>query len=99
MLPDSVGCTKSEEEPLILRDQPLFANNSASDNEKGEHAIIPLRWDDKMATMTIGARQGDYAGMKREREFRIVLVDGSQADVVKQVQYTGQGLVVRFDSS
>ena len=65
--------------------------------EKGEHAIIPLRWDDKMATMTIGARQGDYAGMKREREFRIVLVDGSQADVVKQVQYTGQGLVVRFE--
>jgi alpha-D-xyloside xylohydrolase len=35
--------------------------------EKGEHAAIPLRWDEKSATMTIGARQGEYPGMPASR--------------------------------
>ncbi|MBV9267940.1 MAG: DUF5110 domain-containing protein, partial [Acidobacteriaceae bacterium] len=65
--------------------------------EKGVHATIPLHWDDKSATMTIGARQGEYPGMPREQEFRIVLVDGSKAGAAKQVRYSGQESIVRFD--
>ncbi|MBV9613555.1 MAG: DUF5110 domain-containing protein [Acidobacteriaceae bacterium] len=64
--------------------------------EKGAHAVIPLRWDDKSATMTIGARQGEYPGMPREQEFRVVLVAGTRADVRKQVRYRGQELTVRL---
>jgi alpha-D-xyloside xylohydrolase len=65
--------------------------------EKGEHATIPLHWDDKAATMTIGTRQGDYPGMPRVQEFRIALVDGSKSNLAKQVRYQGQELVVKFD--
>ena len=43
------------------------------DYEKGEHATIPLHWDDA-PTLTIGARQGSYPGMPSSRLFRIVLV-------------------------
>jgi alpha-D-xyloside xylohydrolase len=65
--------------------------------EKGEHAIIPLHWDDKSETMTIGSRQGEYPGMAREQEFRVVLVDGSNRNLTKQVRYAGQQLIVRFE--
>jgi hypothetical protein len=47
--------------------------------------------------MTIGARQGDYPGMPREQEFRVVLVDGSKAGPSKQIRYAGQELAVRLD--
>jgi alpha-D-xyloside xylohydrolase len=65
--------------------------------EKGEHAVIPLRWNDKTATITIGARDGRYPDMSREQKFRIVLVEGSKARVTKQVQYVGQEINVRFE--
>ena len=65
--------------------------------EKGERSIVPLRWDDKSTTMTIGARQGEYPGMPHEQEFRVVLVDGSKAGLSKQVRYAGQELAVRLE--
>jgi len=65
--------------------------------EKGAHAIIPLRWDDRSASMTIGARQGEYPGMPPEKAFRVVVVDGANAGMAKQVRYTGQEVVVRFE--
>ena len=47
--------------------------------------------------MTIGARQGEFPGMPREQEFRIVLVDGSNAGATKQVRYAGQEVVVHLE--
>ena len=67
--------------------------------EKGEHAIVPLRWDDQSATMTIGSRQGEYPRMPREKQFRIVLVDGSKAAITKQVKYGGQEMVVHLQQN
>jgi alpha-D-xyloside xylohydrolase len=63
--------------------------------EKGAHAVIPLRWDDKSATLTIGARQGEYPGMRREQAFRVVVVDGTKAETAQEVRYAGQELTVR----
>jgi len=91
-------------EPIELRvyrgsDGTFTLYNDQGDTyayEKGEHAIIPLRWDDKSATMTIGARQGEYSGMSPEQQFRIVLVDGTTTGVSKPVHYRGQELAVRF---
>jgi len=65
--------------------------------EKGAHTVIPLHWDDKSAAMTIGARQGEYPGMQRERTFRVVVVDGSKISPAKEARYAGQELVVRFE--
>lgn len=42
--------------------------------EKGERAVTPLSWDDKSRTLTIGARRGEFPGMVKRREFRVVLV-------------------------
>jgi alpha-D-xyloside xylohydrolase len=44
--------------------------------EKGQHSIIPLRWDDHTSSLTIGTREGSYPGMPGSRKFRIVLVAG-----------------------
>ena len=32
---------------------------------------MPLRWDDKAQTLTIGARQGSYAGMPATRSISV----------------------------
>ena len=44
------------------------------DYEKGAYATIPLKWDDTRGVLTIGQRTGDYPGMVKNREFRIVWV-------------------------
>ncbi len=45
--------------------------------EQGAHATIPLTWTDATKTLSIGARQGSYPGMTAQREFHVVLVDGT----------------------
>ena len=42
--------------------------------EQGQHSLIPLRWDDRDSTLTIGSRQGSYPGMIERRIFDVVLV-------------------------
>jgi alpha-D-xyloside xylohydrolase len=42
--------------------------------EKGQHSVIPIRWNDHSSSLTIGARQGSYPGMIEHRKFRVVLV-------------------------
>ncbi|MBV8729031.1 MAG: DUF5110 domain-containing protein, partial [Acidobacteriia bacterium] len=64
--------------------------------EKGARAITSLRWNDQSATLTIGARQGEYPGMPKEQGFRIVLVDGAKPRPAKEVRYAGQQMMVRF---
>ena len=66
------------------------------DYEKGQHAVVPLHWDDAASRLTIGARRGSYPGMPASRTFRVVLVDqGNGAgthfdqDRGKEVPYSG----------
>ncbi len=42
--------------------------------EQGQYATIPLRWNEKARTLTIGPRQGRYPAMAARRTFRVVLV-------------------------
>jgi alpha-D-xyloside xylohydrolase len=42
--------------------------------EKGAFARIPIYWDDGGKTLTIGKREGSFAGMLSERSFQVVLV-------------------------
>jgi alpha-D-xyloside xylohydrolase len=42
--------------------------------EKGASTRIPLRWNDAAQTLTIGKREGAFAGMQKERTFEVVLV-------------------------
>ncbi len=67
------------------------------DYEKGQHAVIPIRWNDNAAALTIGARAGSYPGMVEKRAFRIVLVGighGISGEVTskadKEITYEGK---------
>jgi alpha-D-xyloside xylohydrolase len=42
--------------------------------QKGQHAVIPIRWNDGSSSLTIGSRQGSFPGMIEDRKFRVVLV-------------------------
>ena len=44
------------------------------DYQKGQHSIIPIRWDDRNAVLTIGAREGTFSGVVEHRVFHVVLV-------------------------
>jgi alpha-D-xyloside xylohydrolase len=42
--------------------------------ERGKYATIPLTWNEKAQTLTIGQRTGKFPGMLKQRTFRIVFV-------------------------
>ena len=69
----------------------------------GAHAIIPIHWDDAARTLTIGAREGSFAGMPQEHRFNVVLVGsghgvgGEVTDAPdKVVPYNGTSVMLKF---
>jgi alpha-D-xyloside xylohydrolase len=44
------------------------------DYEHGAYSLIPMHWDDKAETLTIGDRRGNFPGMLEHRTFRMVRV-------------------------
>lgn len=86
--------------PLTIRVYPgrdadfqLYDDEGTNYNyEKGAYAIVPLHWDDRSATLSVGARQGSYDGMATERQLIISLPDGTS----QQVNYTGKKLKVKM---
>lgn len=69
--------------------------------EQGQHATIPIHWDDAARTLTIGARQGSFPGMPAARTFDVVFVRKgrgagiSAAKPDKVIHYSGAALSVR----
>lgn len=66
------------------------------DYEKGEHAVIPITWNEGEGKLTLGTRVGQFSGMKKERLFHLILVrenhgDGPQQsfDVDREIRYSG----------
>ena len=68
--------------------------------EKGKYATIPITWDDKTRTLTIGERKGDFDGMLSARKFRIVVTDPSNPNAFdpdfkgKEISYSGEKVSV-----
>ena len=69
--------------------------------EKGEHAVIPIHWDEAANTLTVGAREGSYLQMAKQRTFNIVFVGANHGSGMeetatpdKQVQYSGAAVTV-----
>ncbi len=96
-------------DPIELRVYPgadgcftLYEDEGDNYNyERGVHATIPMSWDEKSKTLTIGKRSGKFPGMLKQRTFRIVFVSprhgvsGSvteKADI--EVIYTGRALKI-----
>lgn len=66
------------------------------DYEKGAFSQIPIRWNDKTNTLSIGARTGAFDGMLSRRTFQVVLVSKAHPAgfsltpaPLKSVDYTG----------
>ncbi|MBQ9355838.1 MAG: DUF5110 domain-containing protein [Prevotella sp.] len=53
--------------------------------EQGVYSTITFSWNDRSRTLTIGRRQGEYPGMLRQRQFTIVMPDGT----LQVVSYDG----------
>jgi alpha-D-xyloside xylohydrolase len=70
--------------------------------EKGERATYDLVWNDRARTLTVGARQGGFPGLVRQRMLNIVMVTAASPGgfepvrATKQVTYAGKHIVVRF---
>lgn len=59
---------------------------------KGAFSEIPMSWDDRSHTLTIGRREGSFPGMLAERTFTVALPDGTS----RTVSYTGRPLKVKL---
>ena len=87
---------EDNEEPLELHiytgcDGTFTYYDDAGDDytyEDGAYERVKISWSDKDAALSIGQRQGSYAGMKKERSIRI-FVDGEyRTDIVYRGEET-----------
>jgi len=69
--------------------------------EKGVFSTISLHWDEKAGILTLGQRQGEYPGMPRAREVRVVFVTKDtpightpEPPAARVVRYEGDAVVV-----
>ena len=103
--------TEKQWDPLEIRvyvgaDGEFRLYEDEGDNynyEKGAFSTILFTWDDAKQVLTIGDRQGSFAGMLNERKFNIVRVSSSAGAGLgpvgkfdKAVVYKGMKVVVRL---
>ena len=55
--------------------------------EKGVYSTITFKWNDKAGKLTVGAAQGEFPGMLKNRKFNVRIVG---KDGVRTVDYNGQ---------
>ena len=60
--------------------------------EKGSYSTIEFTWDDRKQCLTVGAREGSFEGMNKERTF--ILHVGTQA---KAINYQGKKTKIKFN--
>ncbi len=80
--PEMEWSTEKPAAPIELRIYPgadgdftLYEDENDNYNyEKGVRATVPMHWDSKQSTLTIGDRKGEFPGMLKQRTFRVVFV-------------------------
>ena len=106
-----VEVSSAKADPIELRlyagangDFTLYEDEGDNyDYEHGAYSIIPVHWDDKAETLTIGNRSGSFPGMLEHRSFRIVSVMNgrgtgisSSAEDDVTVEYDGKATSVHM---
>ncbi len=77
-----VQYASAKSDPIELRIYPgadadflLYEDEGDTyDYEHGAYSIIPIHWDDKTTTLTIGDRQGTFPGILTQRTFQVIRV-------------------------
>ncbi len=71
--------------------------------EKGEYATVLLSWDDASHTLSLGAREGSFPGMLKERAFDVVLVGSGNgvggkvtSSPTTRVRYDGKAQIIKL---
>jgi alpha-D-xyloside xylohydrolase len=60
--------------------------------QQGQYTEIPMTWNDRSRTLTIGTRKGQFEGMLDKRTFIVELVGGER----KAVSYNGKKVSVKL---
>ena len=60
--------------------------------EHGAYTLIPMQWNNRTRTLTIGERQGSYPGMIGKRAFHIITPDGQK----QTIEYAGQTVTCKL---
>jgi len=109
-----VQSTAETEGPLEIRvnagkDADFLLYQDSGDGyayEKGERAVIPLHWNDRQGTLSIGARSGSFPGMRNQQSLQIVIVKrrhgagiASVPDPDRTVMYNGHAMTVHIGKS
>ena len=107
--PDVQTTSEQPNGPIVLqiftgadRTYSLYEDDGLSDGyAKGKYARIPIRWDDKSGTLTIGARTGGYDGMAAKRSIsvrfygRTAAAPDFGANPARSVIYDGRPVTIR----
>ncbi len=71
--------------------------------EKGSYSTIPLTYDEKTKTLTLGERKGSFRGMLQNRTVRVVWLSPQKASPLnfelqpeQKVNYTGKQITLRM---
>jgi alpha-glucosidase (family GH31 glycosyl hydrolase) len=77
--------------------------NDGYNYENGAYSLIPIHWNDKEQTVTIGRREGEFPGILRQRSFRVVLISPAIPDgfmeagvTQKSFKYYGSEISVKI---
>jgi alpha-D-xyloside xylohydrolase len=110
MGPTMEWSTEKPADPIEIRIYPgadgdftLYEDESDNyDYAKGQHATIPLHWDDTAKTLTFGARRGGYPGMPEKHTFNVVVVGegrgvgiGDSTGQARGILYKGDRVVLK----
>lgn len=82
----------------------LYEDDGVSyDYEKSAFALIPLKYDERSKTLTIGARVGAYDGMLQQRTFEIITITPKNGGgmnfgepALQVVRYNGSAQTIRL---
>jgi alpha-D-xyloside xylohydrolase len=74
---------------------PLYEDEGDNYNyESGRFSLVMLRWSEDSGELTIGARAGEFDGLVKSREFRVVFISGGGRQS-RTVVYSGEEIRVR----
>jgi alpha-D-xyloside xylohydrolase len=74
---------------------PLYEDEGDNYNyERGRFSLVEMRWMEAAGELVISARAGDFDGLVKSREFRIVFISGAGRQS-RAVVYNGEEIRVR----
>lgn len=109
LLPVGPEMERSDEKSAETIDLYVFAGHDGSftlyedentnyNYEEGRYATIPMIWNERQHTLTIGARKGSFNGMLKSRQFNIIVVSPTHVQGI-DIDHAAKGKVVKYNGA